>query len=497
MVRTELEPPPIVAQLRAGLLGAAAEVDVDEDSPGRVGVGSLIGTAADEAWLAALSDTESSQMIRVLVVDEAAGLQQRISTAFSAHADLEQVGGVLGAADAMEAIPTLMPDIVVLSMDLPSGIGKLGAAGGAGGSATSGQPGHPGGAVLAEEIATRFPFVSVIMTSRNGEPEQLRRAMMAGARHFLVKPFTDAELVEGIRSVHRLDESRRTAHNGPALASVPPPPRAATPAVRNGQIFTFYSAKGGAGCTTIACNTAVALKRMTGKDVAIFDCGLLFGDVGVVMNLNPRSTIVDLVPQMEAHSGPLDPEFLSQMMVPHASGVKVLLAPSSPEKAELVTAEHIHRVLTALRDQFDYVVIDTWPTFEERILGVLDAADKIVVPATLEMPAIKNSKLLLDVTSALAYPPEKVVLVLNRADSRGGIRVQDVEQILQKQFAVEIVSDGRLTTVSLNEGVPFVMTQPDAAISRDIMRLATQLGGLEPVGEAKPKRGLLRSVFGG
>jgi pilus assembly protein CpaE len=269
-------------------------------------------------------------------------------------------------------------------------------------------------------------------------------------------------------------------------------------APREGQIYTFYSAKGGAGCTTLACNAAIALKQMTGGEVAIFDCGLLFGDVGVVLNLEPRSTIVDLLPHLR--SGYLDPELLGQIMVTHASGVKVLLAPPSPEKAELVAAEHVQRILTALRQSFDFIVIDTWPTFEERILHVLDAADRIVVPTTMEMPAIKNSKLLLDVTSALAYPPEKVVMVLNRADSRGGIRVQDVEQILQKRFAVEVVSDGLLTTHSLNEGVPFIMTHPDAPITKDVTRLAATLAGVRPVPAEEPKArrfGALRTVFGG
>jgi pilus assembly protein CpaE len=324
--------------------------------------------------------------------------------------------------------------------------------------------------------------------------------MLAGARHFLVKPFADSELIDGIRSVYRLDAGRRAAGSAPAAAPATPaaPSVRSGPAAREGKVFTFYSAKGGAGCTTLACNTAIALKRLTNKAVAIFDCGLLFGDVGVVLNLDPRTTLVDVIPQMQAHPGPLDPEFLSQMMATHSSGVKVLLAPSSPEKAELVAPEHIHRVLVALREQFDYLVIDTWPTFEERILGVLDAADQIVVPTTLEMPAIKNCKLLLEVASALAYPPEKVMMVLNRADSRGGIRVQDVEGILQKRFAVEVVSDGRLTTASLNEGVPFIMTQPDAPISRDITRLASTLAGVteRAVEEAKPRRKGLFRVLG-
>jgi pilus assembly protein CpaE len=423
-------------------------------------------------------------VIRVLLVDETAAQHQRVASTLLNHPDVELVGASGSSAEALDFIRSHKPDLVLMSMDLPE-------AGGA--------------QVLAEAIASRFPLVSIIMTSGNAEPEQLRRAMAAGARHFLAKPFSDVELLEGIRSVYRLDTARRAPaagsggsdSTGVALA---PPPRAATPAGREGKIFTFYSAKGGAGCTTLACNTAVALHRMTNKAVAVFDCGLLFGDVGVVLNLNPRTTIVDLVPRMEQHPGPLDPEFLSQMMVSHPSGLKVLLAPASPEKAELVTAEHVHRVLAALRDQFDYVIIDTWPTFEERILNVLDAADKIVVPTTLEMPAIKNCKLLLDVTSALAYPPEKVVLVLNRSDSRGGIRLNDVEQILQKRFAVEVVSDGRITTLSLNEGVPFVMTHPDAPISKDVIRLATALADI-PAGaaeEARPKRaGLLRTVFGG
>jgi pilus assembly protein CpaE len=153
----------------------------------------------------------------------------------------------------------------------------------------------------------------------------------------------------------------------------------------------------------------------------------------------------------------------------------------------------------AMREQFDYVVIDTWPTFEERILHILDASDKIIVPTTLEMPAIKNSKLLLDVTGALSYPPEKILMVLNRADSRGGIRVQDVEQILGRTFAAEIVSDGQVTTHSLNEGVPFVVSHPHATISANVADLARKLAGLAaPVSaEVRPRRsGLLRGVLG-
>ena len=388
------------------------------------------------------------------------------------------VVGVAGSAqDALAAIGAARPDVVLLDLDLADG----------------------DGVEATEAITTRYPWVSVVLTSASADADVLRRAMLAGARDFLLRPLEARALLQGVRQVYERDAARRATHAVPAPAAIAPAaPPAASGQAKEGTIYTFYSAKGGVGCTTLACNLAITLKQTTGKDVALFDCGLLFGDVGVVLNLNPRQTLVDVIPHI--HPGPrgLDPDILSQMMVAHSSGVKVLLAPSSPEKAELISPDHVRRVLEALREQFDYVVIDTWPTFEERILHVLDASDKILVPTTLEMPAIKNCKLLLDVAGALSYPPEKIMMVLNRADSRGGIRVHDVEQILGRSFAAEIVSDGQVTIHSLNEGVPFVLSHPNAPISGNIADLARRLTGVAPAPvEARPRGlGALRGVLG-
>ena len=423
--------------------------------------------------------------IKVLVLDGDPESLAQVVSQLAAAADLELVRlptpNGHGGHDALEALPAVGPDVVLVDIGLPALEGLR----------------------TTAALTARYPWVSVIIMSTSEDRDHLRRAMLAGARHFLVKPFAEGELVESVREVYRLDAGRRAVHAAqlaPAAPAAGAAPAAEGPAPRKGRIYTFYSAKGGVGCTTIACNVAIALKQLTNKKVAIFDCGLLFGDVGVVLNVDPRHTIIDLLPHLAAGAPALEPEFLEHAMVTHSSGVKVLLAPESPEKADLVTPDHVHRILGALRDHFDHVVIDTWPTFEERILHVLDASDKIVVPTTLEMPAIKNSKLLMDVTTALSYPPEKIMMVLNRADSRGGIRVQDVEQILQRPFAAEVVSDGRLTTLSLNEGVPFIMTHPAAPIAVNITDLARRLTGQsapQPQ-EARPGRagGLLKAVFG-
>lgn len=419
--------------------------------------------------------SEISEKIRVLIVSGSASDREQIGRLLMADPQIDVAGGAASGQEALERCPILRPDVALVDLDLADG----------------------SGVAATEALTARFPWVSVIITSRTEDSDSLRQAMLAGARLFLTLPAGEAELAPSVVQVYRHDAARRALH---ATAS-PPAPRevagaAGAPAVaRDGKVITFYSAKGGVGCTTLACNLAVALRKTTGKEVALFDCGLLFGDVGVVLNLNPRQTIVDLLP----HGGSIDSELLNQVMVTHASGVKVLLAPPSPEKAELVTAEHVRKVLAALRERFDFVVIDTWPTFEERILHVLDASDSIVVPTTLEMPAIKNCKLLLDVTAALSYPPEKIALVLNRADSRGGIRVQDVEQILQRTFVAEVVSDGRLTTHSLNEGVPFVMTHPGAPITQNMLDLARKITGAPSAAQEalRPRRsGLLRTVFG-
>jgi pilus assembly protein CpaE len=416
-----------------------------------------------------------SQSIGVLVVapqDQQREVAERLAEA----GGLAVVATATGPSDAAVTAARVQPRIVFVDLDRDD----------------------LDGIVLTEQLSTQLPWTPVVVAAAEASPDYLRRAMLAGARHFFTKPLDPQELASGIARIHEREQARGAATG--AAVPVPIPAPASAPAsagtAREGRIITLYSAKGGVGCTTLACNLAVALKLATGKSVAIFDCGLLFGDVGVVLNVNPRQTIVDVLP----HAARLDGEIVLQMMVQHASGVMVLLAPPSPEKAELVSPEHIRKILAALREQFDYVVIDTWPTFEERILHVLDASDHIVVPTTLEMPAIKNCRLLLDVTTALSYPPEKIVLALNRADSRGGIRVPDVERILQRPFVAEIVSDGRLTTHSLNEGVPFVMSHPEAIISQNVMDLARKLGGVAaPVVEVpkpKPFGGLLRTVLG-
>jgi pilus assembly protein CpaE len=401
------------------------------------------------------------------------------------------VPGRTGADAVLEVLPLVRPELVLVDCGLAD----------------------VDGLTLTESVASKCPWTSVVAlvpAERLGDPEFLRRAGLAGARQLLPTPVEPAELIRTLRQVYHLDAARRASH-APSAAAGPS---------RSAQVFAFYAAKGGLGCTTLACNTAVALKQLTGKEVALFDCGLLFGDVAVLLNLDPRQqTIVDLLPHLAAQSGHrgspgagvngkateaslLDADHLNKLLVTHVSGIKVLLAPSSPEQSEVVQPQHVRTVLGLLRDHFDYVVVDTWPTFDERMLHVLDAADQIVVPTTLELPAVKNTKLLLDVVGALGHPADKVKLVLNRVGSRVSARVQDVEASLGLTAVAQVASDWRLTTLALNQGVPLVLSQPDSPIAGNVRALAQALAGAG-AGASAPQAargrgaaGLLRVVFG-
>jgi len=241
-----------------------------------------------------------------------------------------------------------------------------------------------------------------------------------------------------------------------------------------GLVVAVFSPKGGVGRTTVAVNLAVAAATELGKRVVIVDGSLQFGDVGVLLNLNPRGkSIADLAPELEAG----EVESLDSFVINHPAGVRVLLAPPSPEMAELITPSGIRKVIEGLRKDHDLVVVDCTAYFNDTTLAILDSADIILTMLSLEITSIKNMRLFLEVADQLGYESGKVRLVLNRADSTLGIRVADVEHSIGRKVDETIVSDGRSVVYALNRGVPFFLSNKEAQVSQDILRLARSVVG--------------------
>jgi pilus assembly protein CpaE len=342
------------------------------------------------------------------------------------------------------------------------------------------------GVAAAEIISQRLPASPIIMMSVHGEAEQLKRSISAGAREFLVKPFSADEFSTSIRQVYERELVRREQVSAamPAAPVVAPLDAAD---LGEHQIIGVFSPKGGAGRTTIATNLALALQRETNGRVCLVDANLQFGDVGVLLNLNPKNrSMLDAV-----EGGEPDRDITNSVVIDHSTGIRVLLAPPSPEGADLVTPAYLRRMVDFLRQDHDFVVVDLPSALNDHSLAIMDAADQIVVLTALEITTIKNVRLFLEVADQLEYDRSKIRLVVNRSDSAQGIRIADVEASIRRSIDGTIVSDGRLAVLAVNRGVPFVVSHPEGALSRDITKLARTLAGDAIAAKDKPnKRGL-------
>ena len=393
-----------------------------------------------------------ADQIKVLIVDDIPETRDHLTKLLGFESDVDVVGAAESGAEAISMAVKLQPDVVLMDINMPD----------------------MDGIAATEQLAAAAPASAVVMMSVQGEADYLRRSMLAGAREFLVKPFSSDELTASIRQVHlREREKASRIAAAPAAGGGTAAPSAAGDR-EPGQVVAIFSPKGGVGRTTIAVNMGVAAATDLGRKVVVVDGSFQFGDVGVLLNLNPKNkSIADLVPELEAG----EPESLDTFVINHSAGIRVLLAPPSPEMAELITPSGVRRVLEALRREHDLVIVDCTASFNETTLAILDTADVILTVLSLEITSIKNMRLFLEVAEQLGYEHGKVRLVLNRADTTLGIRVTDVEQSIGRKIDYSIVSDGRSVVYALNRGVPFYLSNREAQVSHDILRLATAIAG--------------------
>jgi pilus assembly protein CpaE len=316
--------------------------------------------------------------------------------------------------------------------------------------------------------------VPIIMLTAEREVEQKVRGLRAGADDYLIKPFHPAELIARIKSL--------LARFAPQDTLVGRPPL--------GRVLALYGAKGGVGTTTIAINAAIALHRELGRKVALVDGNLQFGDHRVFLDLGlDKKSIVDIVT-----APAIDIDLVRQVMVKHDSGVDLLLAPPSPETAELVTQEHIPIILEMLRGLYDYVVIDIDKRLDDINLGILESADTMFVVMTADLSCLKNVRLVLETIGHLGYEAGKVQLVLNRSNAFTGINVKNAEGALKRTIDHQIVNEYRGAISALNSGAPFMFTKADSLLGRSMLEFARVIDRA-PSGEAStPPQGPSRAI---
>jgi len=414
------------------------------------------------------------EKIRILIVDDIADTRENLAKLIGFEPDMEVAGTAGGGQEAVNMAKQHRPHVILMDINMPD----------------------MDGITATEIISNTVPESPIIMMSVQGEQDYLRRSMLAGAREFLVKPFSADELINSIRHVHELEKVRRARYAPVAPVAPVGGPAAPVAGRETGKIITFFSPKGGVGRTTIATNLAVALHQLTGKPVVLVDGSLPFGDIAVILNMSPKAkTIADLIGSFET----ADSDVVESILVQHSTGIKVMLAPPTPESTELITGAHIKHVLELLRERYAYIVVDTWPSFQEQVITMLDVADVILTLMTLEITSLKNVRVFMEVVEKLGYDEAKVQLVANRNDSSGGIKASDVEASLGRKIPHTIVSDGRTLVLAVNRGVPFVISHRDSQVAKDIFALAQRVASAETApaapGKQAPARGGLK-LFG-
>ncbi|MFC2029566.1 CpaE family protein [Chloroflexota bacterium] len=310
---------------------------------------------------------------------------------------------------------------------------------------------------VVKELTTEIPSAQVVALVGEGSMSLAGQVVLAGARAFVGKPLQADELLAILRQVvaphhtqpSKLEDTERT----------------------EGHIIVFNAPKGGTGRTTLALNTAVSLTMTTKQPVGLVDADYTAPALDVALNLHSERNISDLLTRFSR----LDEELISAVMAPHASGIRVLLAPTATAYTESLTLPQVQHILVLLRSMFPWVVVDLGPPLNDMAFAFLDSADRIVITTLPDLVALRNTRILLDQLQGRGYGADKVFLVLNRSTMRGVVGRNDIEDQLQMQLTHTIPDDQPLATHSINRGVPFVMSHSRSALGRAVVKLAGQL----------------------
>jgi pilus assembly protein CpaE len=249
-----------------------------------------------------------------------------------------------------------------------------------------------------------------------------------------------------------------------------------------GRVITVFSPKGGIGKSVVSTNLSTVFAKYHKQRTLLLDLDLQFGDAAIMLGLEPEKTIYDLV----VAPGELDNEKLAGYTTAHPCGLDVLPAPIRPEDAELVTEGKLVRLLEVARASYDVIIVDTSPFFHGPMLATLDRTDVLLLLCGPDLPTIKNVRLGLQTLELLSFPPDRVRVVLNRANSNVGLKRGEVEEALRAKVSVELPSD-RAVPMAVNRGKPVVLAEAGADFTKAVRGLSDSLAPKKPAKAKSPK----------
>ena len=368
-----------------------------------------------------------TDQIRLLVVEDVPQVAQYVRGLVSSSPRVKLLDILHDGRTVADQVVQQRPDIVLVDALLQGRVGGLDLA----------------GQLRRAGLPPAIVLITVPQRPVAPDPER-------GIDGVLSMPFSGYELINLLQSTFQAQLSR-----DPSASS---------------RMIGIFAPKGGVGKTTLAFNLAVAIQQHVGVRTVLVDGSLQFGDLRALLKVAPDApSILDLPTDRIQEAD------LADVLWRDPSGIDILLAPPRIEMADMVTPRDVEKVLSLLRRVYAATVVDVPTNLSDLTLAFLDAADVILQVLTYDSTTIRNSVSVAETFRAIGYPPSKIQYVLNRADSQGGLDPAMIQSAIGRSPEHSVVSDGRLVVEANNQGVPFVLAAPDAAISGDIRRLAEAL----------------------
>ncbi|GAB4557707.1 MAG: hypothetical protein Kow0047_02240 [Anaerolineae bacterium] len=394
----------------------------------------------------------TDEKIRVYVISQDLDLIHRFGASLDKAIDIEVVGQARDLDTAMGDLAEAVPDVILVHERLEDKAAHL------------------------RELSLQLPFASVIAVCPDGDLLAAQKALLSGARAFVFEHADDIEIQRVIRDLYQLEAERR------ARLVTDPKGDAAR---KGGKVLAFISPKGGTGRSTLAANAAILIHQMTGSRVILIDARRTLGDLDTLLNLAPTATLADLGPD----GTDVDAAFFKSVLLKHASGIQVLLAPQHTDQRRSPSPAGFEHILRLAKDLFDYVIVDAGPLSDPYTGVVLQAADRLLIVTTPEMPALQRTALFVEAAQQFGFPLERLILVVNRSTAQGAISDKQIAEKLPLTRMYAIPEDMAMVTYATNQGIPLVLGQPKNPVSlaiRDLVKNVVPQNGITTSASNQP-----------
>ncbi|MHB9106404.1 MAG: AAA family ATPase [Armatimonadota bacterium] len=385
-----------------------------------------------------MTEANDIEVTRILLACGDGAESRRIADLLGRQPHLRVVGVAEDGAEACRMAVELKPEVALLDERLP----------------------EMDGLSTAETIWLAVPQVATMLMSAS-PAAILRQAMRAGVKEIIGKPVHEAELLDALGAIRTLENKRETPEYRVMLDPHLMP-----------RVIAIAGAKGGIGKSTLSANLAVSLAQKYPGETVLVDLYSQFGDIALMLNLHPKRTLLEMLPSVDD----IDEELVEAHLTEHKSGLKVLVSSIAPVDLTTLNAKMLSTVLAMLKRKYRLIVMDVPPVLYEATTYALTHATTVALVVNLfDLTTLHDTRKLYQTLQDWSVPMERVHLVLNRLDRRNRFQVGEIQRTFGRLAAGSIPNASGIVVNSINEGVPFVLTNPQAPITRSIQQLADRL----------------------